>query len=139
MTTMIRKLIEDAGRKFTDEILATLLATKVCDLGDAPPPTPPPPEVPVSGGRQAVAVVKEQLDRSVATVYCIRTESGGGVGVLPDGTVRRYSRLRDLKYSLRGKGYQVDMTSVGSHVWLRELTEVQREALRRELGEVGST
>lgn len=138
MTTMIRKLIEDAGRKFTDEILSALLATKVCDLGDAPPP-PPPPEVPVSGGRPAVAVMKEQLDRSVATAYCIRTDSGGGVGVLPDGTLRRSSRLRDLKYSLRGKGYQVDMMSVGSHVWLRKLTEVQREALRRELGEPGST
>lgn len=134
MTTMIRKLIEDAGRKFTDEILATLLATKVCDLGDAPSPTPPPPEVPVSGGRPAVAVVKEQLDRSVATVYCIRTESGGGVGVLPDGTVRKSARLRDLKYSLRGKGYQVDMTSVGSYVWVRELTEVQREVFRQALG-----
>lgn len=133
MTTMIRKLIEDAGKKFTDEILAALLATKVCDLGDAPPP-PPPPEVPANGGRPAVAVVKEQLDRSVATVYCIRTESGGGVGVLPDGTVRKSSRLRDLKYSLRGKGYQVDMTSVGSYTWVRELTEVQREAFRRELG-----
>lgn len=121
MTTALRKLIEDAGKKFADEILATLLATKVCDLGDAPP-APPPAEETTTGGRQAVAVMKEHLDSSVATVYCVRTESGGGVGVLPDGSVRKSNRLRDLKYSLRNKGYRAVVTSVDSP----ELTGAQR-------------
>lgn len=115
--TDLRKLIENAGKKFAEDVVTALRTMQVGDLVDegkavnpvevvaklgkvartAPPPT-----------RKKAAAKVQKNAREGQLAYWAKSERTNRTNaVLPDSSVRSFSRTRDLVYKLRKEGYTV--------------------------------
>lgn len=115
--TDLRKLIENAGKKFAEDVVTALRTMQVGDLvdeGKAVNPveviaklgkvaraTPPPT-------RKKAAAKAQKNAREGQLAYWAKSERTNRTNaVLPDSSVRSFSRTRDLVYKLRKEGYTV--------------------------------
>ncbi len=124
--TDLRKLIENAGKKFAEDVVTALRAMRVGDLVDEgkavnPSKTVIPEEV--IAKLQAIARSSAQMKKAPEAAKPPKTKAQLREGqlaywakskrtnrtnaVLPDSSVRSFSRTRDLVYKLRKEGYTV--------------------------------
>lgn len=126
--TDLKKLIENAGKKFAEDVVAALLAMQVGTLVDEcksvnPSKTATPEEViaklqaiarrtpPAWMNRAPEAAkppkMKAQLREGQLAYWAKSERTNRTNAVLPDSSIRSFGRTRDLVYKLRKEGYTV--------------------------------
>lgn len=144
--TDLKKLIENAGKKFAEDVVAAIRATQVGDLLDEAKTMDPvgvihklsevvPVSVPIGPSRQRKKVVgakppktKAQTREGQVVHWVQRAVDGRAIAIMPDASTRSFGRSRDLVYRLRKEGYTV------LQLRLDNLTDEQRTAWRDAMG-----
>lgn len=140
--TDLKKLIENAGKKFAEDVVAAIRATQVGDLLDEAKTMDPvsvihklsevvPVSVTSGPSHRRKKVVgakppktKAQTREGQVVHWCKRISDDRATAIMPDASVRSFGRSRDLVYRLRKEGYTV------LPLQLDNLTDEQRTAWR---------
>lgn len=117
--TDLKKLIENAGKKFAEDVVTALRTTSIGDLMDdkrkeklASFEADYAKEAMGTHRRRKPVAAKPPKTKAQAregqVVYWVKSSRNGrSYAVLPDFSMRSYGRTRDLVYKLRKEGYTV--------------------------------
>jgi hypothetical protein len=133
--TDLKKLIENAGKKFADDVVAAIMAAQVGDLLDEAMAHAQAvavdklsePDVPTTRREGKVTKAKPPRTKAQAregqvVYWCKRASDERATAIMPDASARSFGRSRDLVYRLRKEGY-----TVVPLVDIADLTAAQKE------------